>query len=109
MPLLVGWLGDDRDDPTFTQMGADRARRIGLVAADTVRSRAGPARATPSDVEMVHEHREHRCVPGLTWTDEHDQRQTAPINEVMNLRAQSAARPADRVVRRFLAQILVTR
>ena len=90
-------------------MCSDRSGGVGLVASDSVRSRAWPPWAAPGDAEVIHEHREHRRVTGLSGPDEHDQRQPPTIDEVMDLRAQPAAGPADRVVRGLLAQILVTR
>ena len=87
--LLVGRLGDHGDDATIAQMGADRARRVRLIGADPLRSGAWSARADPGDAEVIHEHREHRRIPGLTGTNEHDQRKPAPVDEVMDLRAQT--------------------
>ena len=58
---------------------------------------AGTARAldrfgaAPGDAEVIHQDREHRCVTCLTGTDEDDQRETAPVDEMMDLRAQSAS------------------
>jgi len=109
VPSLIGGFGDHGDDAALAQVSADRAGRVRLVAAEPVRSRSGPARPAPGDFEVSHEHREHRRIARLPGPDEHDQRQPAAVDEVMDLRTQSAAGPADRMVRRFLAQILVTR
>ena len=107
--LLVGGLGDHSHDSAFAQVCADRTRRVGLVPSDSVRSRAWPPWAAPGDAEVIHEHREHRRVTGLSGPDEHDQRQPPTIDEVMDLRAQPAPRPPYGVISRLLAQIPVIR
>lgn len=89
VPLLVGRLGDDGDDAAAAEVPADRARRVRLVATDPVWAGAGPARPASGDSEMVHQNREHRCVAGLTGPDEHDQRQSVAVDEVVDLRAQT--------------------
>ena len=43
------------------------------------------------DAEVVHEDREHRCVASLTGTDKDDQRPPAPVDEMMDLGAQTPA------------------
>ncbi len=91
VPLLIRRFGDHRDDPAFAQVGADRAGRVRLVSADPGGAGARPARPAPGDAEVIHQDREHRCVTCLTGTDEDDQRQTAAVDEVMDLRAQSAS------------------
>lgn len=58
---------------------------------------------------MVHQDREHRGVAGLAGADEHDQRQTAAVDEMVDLGRQATTGPADSVVRGFLAQIPVVR
>src|SRR5690606_3862825 len=90
VPLLVGGLGDDRDDVAIAQVLPDSARRVGLVAADAVGSGAGSAGPAAGDAEVAHQDREHRCVTGLPGADEHDQRTALAIDEVMDLRRQSA-------------------
>src|SRR5690606_41383769 len=58
VPLLVGGLGDDRDDVAIAQVLADSARRVGLVAADAVGSGAGSAGPAAGDAEVAHQDRE---------------------------------------------------
>lgn len=58
---------------------------------------------------MIHQDREHRRVASLSGTDQDDQRESAAINEMMDLRRQSAPGSADSVISGLLAQILVTR
>ena len=101
--------GDDSDNATATQMLPDRARRVRLVCAYLVRTRARSAGPAPVDTQMPHQDREHRRVTSLAGTDEDDQRESAPVDEVVDLRRQTTPGPAYSVVRRLLAQILVVR
>jgi len=107
--LLVGWLGDHRDDPAASEMLPDRTGRVRLVTARPVRSGARSARTASGDSEVIHQHREHRRIAALPGTDEDDQWKSATIDEVMDLRAQTASRPANRMVSRLRAPILATR
>lgn len=50
-----------------------------------------------------------RAIVGLAGPDEHHQGSTAAVDEVMNLAGQTAARTANRMVRRLGEQILVIR
>lgn len=75
--------------PARAQMRADRAGRVRLVAAHPVWSGAWPARPSPGDAEVLHQDQEHRRVTHLTSPDHDHQRQAAPANELMDLRAQT--------------------
>jgi hypothetical protein len=52
---------------------------------------------------------EHGAIVGLAGADEHHQRPSAPVDEVMNLAGQAATGTADAVVRRLDVQIRVIR
>lgn len=84
--LLVGGLGDDRDDAPVAQVPSDRAGRVRLVAANPDRAGAGSAGAAAGDTEVAHQNREHGCIAGLSGADQNDQRQPTPVDEVMDLR-----------------------
>lgn len=90
VPPLIGGFEDHGDDVAIAQMLPDRPGRVRLVAADAIGPGPWTARSSPSNAQMVHQDREHRGVPGLTGADEHDQRQPMPVDEVMDLRTQSA-------------------
>lgn len=72
--LLIGGLGDDRDDASGAQVMPYRARRVGLVAAHPVGSGARPTWASAPDAKMVHLDGEHRGVARLSRTDHNHQR-----------------------------------
>jgi len=67
--------------------------------------------ARPADFQGFHEVLEHRGVPSLTGSQEHDQGPLVPIDQGMdqgmNLGAQPAAGTADRVIIGLVEQILV--
>lgn len=107
--LLIRRLRDDSYDAAGAQVPADRSGGVRLVAAHPVWAGAGSARAATGHAQMVHQDREHGGVAGLPGAHEHDQRQPPPLDEVVDLRAHTTAGAADRVIRRFLAQILVIR
>lgn len=86
-----------------------RFRGIRFVAADRVRTSAPTTRPLACDMQMLEQDREHRRVARLPRTHEYDQRQPAPINEVVDLRAQTPSRPANSMVTRLHEQILVIR
>lgn len=88
--LIVG-LGDDRLDVPGSQQFADRPRRVGLVAAHPVRSGPGPARPTARDPKMPDQDRQHRRVPGLAGSADDHQRQSAPVDQMVDLGAQPPA------------------
>jgi hypothetical protein len=52
---------------------------------------------------------QHRAIVGLPGTDEHYQRPSSPVDEVMNLAGQPAAGATNTVVRRLARQIRVIR
>ena len=60
-------------------------------------------------LQLVHERVEHRRVTSLLGSEERYQRQTVPIDELMDFRRQTTARAADRVIRRFPARIAIIR
>ena len=64
---------------------------------------------TTTDLKMSEQVFEDGSVMGLACADEHHQRPSAPIDEVMNLAGQPAAGAANTVVRRLDAQICVIR
>ena len=107
--MLVGRFGDDRDDPPLPEVAADRARGVGLVGAHPLGTCPGMTGARPGDVQVRHQVREHRRVPSLAGPDEHDQRIAVPVNELVDLRRQPAAGPADRMIGRLGQQIPVVR
>lgn len=104
---LVGRFGDDCADPALAQVGADGAGRVGLVPSDPVGAgpRASPARS--GHAQMAHQDREHGRVASLAREDEDDQGQ--PVHELVDLRAQTSARPADPVVAGLSKRIPVIR
>ena len=89
-------------------MSADRAGRVRLVAADGVRTSAGPAEGT-GDAQVRHQRQEHGRVAGLTRREQRDQRQAVAVDELMDLRREPAAGAADRVIRRLVGRIRVIR
>ncbi len=107
--LLVGWFRNDRDDPAGAQVLPDRAGRICLIAAYPIRAGASSPLTGSTDAEVVHQNREHWRVTGLARADQHHQRHSSPVDEVMYFRAQPAPGPADSVVSGFVPEILVTR
>ena len=52
---------------------------------------------------------EHGSIVGLAGADEHHQRPSAPVDEVMNLAGQATKGTANAVVRRLDAGIVVIR
>jgi hypothetical protein len=77
MALLVGGLGDARDDPAAAQVAPDRTGGAGVVATDRVG--AGPwATGLPTDAQVCHQGFEHRGVASLTGGQQHDQGHPAP-------------------------------
>jgi hypothetical protein len=86
MSLLVSWFGDHRDDPPGPQIPPDRPRGVGLVGAKPVRSTPRPPEARPGDLQMRHQVREHRSIPGLAWPDEYDLWIAMTVDQLMDLR-----------------------
>lgn len=52
---------------------------------------------------------EHRCIAGLAGTDEHDQRSPVPVDQLVDLRRQAPAGPAQCVITGLDQQIPVVR
>lgn len=109
VPALVGGFWDDGDDASAAQVLPDRSRGVGLVCADAIGSRAWSTRAATGDVEVRHQDREHRRITSLPGPDEHHQWQSVAVDELVDLAAQTAARPANSMIRRLGAEILVIR
>lgn len=109
VPGLIGRFGNHRDNAASTQMPADRAGGIRLVAPDAVGTSTCPTAAGPPDPQMPHQVREHRCIPGLPWADQSDQRPAVAIDEVVHFRAPAAAGATDRMIKRLGEQIRVVR
>jgi len=110
MGFLVIGLGDHAADPAGSQVGADRARGVGLVGQNTV----GPGARSPerSPDAAGEEWQHHRSTAGLARGEQDDQRAATAVDREVELRAQPAARPAESVIARFVsaaARILVTR
>lgn len=108
MRLLVARLRDHRPDPAIAQMSADRARGVRLVPVD----RVGPGAGTPHgtcDSEPAQQRQQRRRVTRLARRDSDHQRQTVVIDELMDLRRQSAPGATDRVIRRLDGRIRVIR
>jgi hypothetical protein len=91
--------------PAGSQVGADRARGVGLVGQNTV----GPGARSP-DAQAGEQWQHHRSIAGLPRGEQDDQRAATAVDRGVDLRAQPAARPAESVIARFVpaaARILV--
>jgi hypothetical protein len=107
--LLVGRLGDHGGDAPVTQMGADRAGRVGLVAANGVGSGARAADEL-LDTQLGQQRQHHRGISRLPGGDRDHQRQPASIDELVDLRAQTAPGSAYSMIKRLgSGPILVVR
>lgn len=69
VPLLVGELGEDRDDPPGAQVMPNRARQVRPVATHPVGAGARPPRAPARDSSMVHQDGELRRLTRLSRAD----------------------------------------
>lgn len=85
MAGLIGRFGDHRGDPAVAQMGADRTRRVGLVAAQRIGPCPG-ASDRARQLQIGQQGQQHRGVPGLPCGDGDHQRQPVPVDELMDLR-----------------------
>lgn len=92
-----------------SQPGARYPAGVGLIAAESVRTRAWSATAAPIDFQVREQMLKHGAIVGLAATHEHNQGSSVAIDEVMNLARQSAAGAANAVVRRLAGQIRVIR
>ena len=106
--LVVG-SGDDRADVAPTEQLPVCLGRVGLVTQDLIGSGAGPAGAGTGHRQRLQKWGEHRGVPALSRGDQHHQRTTFAVGEVVDLGAQPAPGPAQGMVRRFGLQIRVVR
>ena len=67
------------------------------------------AAAAAADFQVSEQMLEHRPVVGLAGADEHHQRSSTTVDEVVNLAGQTASGAADAMVRRLDRQIRVIR
>jgi len=75
--LLVVGFGDHAADPAGSQVGADRARGVGLVGQNTV----GPGARSPErspDAQAGEQWQHHRGIAGLARGEQDDQRRPRP-------------------------------
>ena len=100
MPLLILGLGDMGGDAPGAQVLADRARGVGLVAAECIRPGPWPPEAA-ADLQLLQQRQKHRRVAGLAGTQQHHQRQPTAVDELVDLRREPAARAAQGMIRRL--------
>lgn len=100
MTFLVLGLGDVGGDAPGAQVLADRARGVGLVAAECIRPGPWPPEAA-ADLQLLQQRQKHRRVAGLTGTQQHHQRQPTAVDELVDLRREPAARAAQGMIRRL--------
>lgn len=108
MRLLVARLWDHGADAAVAQVAADRAGGVRLVSTDRVGTGAG----TPEwarDTELRQQRQQSGCVAGLAGGDGDHQWEPVVVDELVDLRRQSAAGAADRVIRRLDGRIRVIR
>jgi len=98
---LVGGFGDHRLDVPTSQQVPVRARGVGLVAQHGIRSGAGPSGAQTWHRESVQQVLQHRGITGLTSGQGDHQRPAAAVDELVDLAAQPASGPAERMVQRL--------
>lgn len=108
--LVAGGFGGDHGlDAATAQVRADRAGRVCLVAADRVRPSTRPTDRT-GHAQLPEKWDQHRRIPpGLPGRDHGDQRQSVPVDQLVDLRRQPAARAPDPVITRLDGQIRVIR
>ncbi len=109
---LIALLGDHDPDATGAEHAPVHAGPIGFVREDRVRPGAGAPAADPGNADVVKDLLEHRPVVALPAGDHDRQRQTVPVDGVMDLRGQPAPRATDTVTGGFdliQPQILVIR
>lgn len=94
---LVGAFGDGAGDAPFSQLGADLAGRVALVAGHPVGPDAGPAGAVPLDGDAGHDRLELRAVVDVPARDREGERPALPVTGEGDLRAQPTAGPAERL------------
>lgn len=92
---LVGAFGHDAPDAAFSQVGADLAGRVALVAGHPVGPGAGPAGPGPLDGDAGHDRLELRAVVDVPARDREGKRPALPVAGEVDLRAQPAAGPAE--------------
>lgn len=109
MPCLIVWLGDYHTDTAASQQCPVGAGGVRLVAADTIWSSTGTPAIFARDPQVREQMRKGRRIPRLPRTYEHHQWQSVPIDDLVDLGRQAAARAADRVVRRLDLRIRVIR
>lgn len=106
---LVAGFGDHSDDAAPAEVSSDCPGRVCLVATDPVRSGTRTTSVFPLDAQVTHQDGKHWRIARVTRPDDHDQRQPAAIDELVDLRAQTAPRPANSMIRELGPQILVIR
>lgn len=90
MPLLVSRFGNHGLDPASTQVRSNRARRVGLVAPDSIRACAWPTYRALNAEHLQH-WQQHWRIPSLAGRDHGDQRETVAVDELMDLRREAPA------------------
>jgi hypothetical protein len=107
--LLVLGFWDDRHDAAAAQLGAYRSRGVRLVGQHRLGSGPRPAATGPWHPDGVQQRQAHRRVSASTSTDEQGDGSSFAVDGVVDLGAQPAAGPPDRVVSRLGEQIPVIR
>lgn len=109
MAGLVRRFGNDSGDPASPQAVSGRSAGVGPIGADTVG--ASPRTSTPATLhfQVGQQMLQHGAIVSLAGANQHHQWPSAPIDKVMNLAGQPAARAANAVVRRLDRQIRVIR
>lgn len=98
---LVTLLRDDRGDPASTEHPAVHTAGVGLVRGNRVRAGAGPPGTRPGYPDVVEDLFEHDTVVALPAGDHDRERESFPVDGVMDLRGPSAAGAADAVTGGF--------
>lgn len=106
---LIGGFGYRRADSATPQQHPGRTTGICLIATNPVRAGARSTAAAAADFQVREQMLKYRAVVGLPSPDEHHQRPSVAVNEVMNLAGQPAAGTPNAMVRRLDQQILVIR
>lgn len=82
-------------------MGADRPRRVRLIRQHRIRS-AARTTARASDLQLGQQRQHHRGIPGLAGCRAMTSGATPAVDHGVHLRRQSAARPTEGVMSRFV-------
>ena len=107
--LLVFLRRDDRLDPALAQVGAVDSGGVGLVSHRGAGPGTGPPQTPASDGDGIRQRDEPRAVAVLARAEDPADRAAAPVRGQVDLGAQPAAGPAQRLPARPGRQALVIR